>query len=170
MKILWTTVLLAAMLCGCTAVPAWETVEDAEKPLVTWAETAGQVNIGVPSGLCLTETTDLHRLYETDDGQWQVETHVFLTTGWEAAVLAVSGFEAQELTVLETQYGDRMRYRFGWCSQTDLGTRVYRADLIIDGDTCYSLVSSVADTASKDYAVKIRQVFSSFALTNDQLI
>lgn len=155
------------LLSGCSR-PVWETVED-ELPLVaaaSWQDTAYEITLGLPEGVTLREETDAFRLYEGEE--LQVETCRFLTAGLDSAVRMVSGYEAQELTILQTTRFDLPEYQFAWASQTEQGSRLYRADLVLDGTVCYAVVCSRPESAGNTLDAGIRQVFSSFGLFTDE--
>ena len=98
----------------------------------------------------------------------EVETRTFLTSGLDSAVSMVSGFEAEKLTILKTTRFDMPEYQFAWAAQTEQGMRLYRADLVLDGMTCYAVVCSHSEDVGTGCDTQIRQVFSSFGLFTDE--
>lgn len=161
--------LLAALLLltGCSK-PVWETVDD-EMPLVpaaSWQDTAYEIALGLPEGVTLREETADARLYAGE--ALEVETSRFLTSGMESAVRALSGYEADEMTILQTTRFGLPEYQFAWVSQTEQGSRLYRADLVLDGMDCYAVVCSRPESAGDTLDPAIRQVFSSFGLFTDE--
>ena len=162
-------VLLCLLLSGCST-PVWETVED-EIPVAavsSWLEEAYTVQFGVPESVSLLEEREGWQVYGTEDGSLEIETRTFLTSGLESAVRTVSGFEAEELTILQTTRFGLPEYQFVWLAQTEQGSRLYRADLVLDGMDCYAVICSRPESAGDDYDQEIRQVFSSFGLFTDE--
>jgi len=162
-------VLLFLVLSGCTA-PVWETVED-EMPAVavsSWLEDAYTVQFGIPETVNLQEEREGWQVYGTEDGSLEIETRIFLTSGLESAVRTVSGFEAEELTILQTSRFGLPEYQFAWVAQTEQGSRLYRADLVLDETDCYAVICSRPESAGNDHDTEIRQVFSSFGLFTDE--
>ena len=161
--------LLVLLLSACAA-PVWETVKD-EIPAV--AVSAGEddsytIQVGVPENLSLCEERNGWQLYAAQDGALEVETRTFLTSGLDSAVRMVSGFEAEKLTILKTTRFDMPEYQFAWAAQTEQGMRLYRADLVLDGMTCYAVVCSHSEDVGTGCDTQIRQVFSSFGLFTDE--
>ena len=165
-------VYLAALwllLSGC-AMPVWETVED-ELPVSevsVWQEETYTIQLGLPETVSLTETRDGWQSYSDADGILEIETGTFLTSGMDSAVRMVSGFNAEDLTVLQTSRFGMPEYQFAWVSQTEQGSRLYRADLVLDGTVCYAVICSRPETAGNDRDQQIRQVFSTFGLFTDE--
>ncbi len=161
--------LLCLLLSGCTAT-AWETVED-ETPAVTvssWLEDAYSVRFGVPASAVLLEEREGWQVYGTEDGSLEIETRTFLASGPESAAKTVSGFDASELTILQTSRFGLPEYQFAWVSQTEQGSRLYRADLVLDGVDCYAVICSRPEDAGSAADDEIRQVFASFGLDIDE--
>ena len=167
MKTIVLICLLALVLSGCGTAPVWEQVTDGEltQPVGLWQEDAYDLTIGVPEELSLTESQPGLALYETQNGDWSIRTQTFLASDLNTAVKYLSGYEADKLTVLQTTRFDLPEYRFVWYTQTGEGGRVCRGDLVMDGNVCYAVVSSVTETASHGYEEKLQQVFSSFGLS-----
>lgn len=78
-----------------------------------------------------------------------------------ATVQTLSGYEKDQLTVLETQQGDENRYDFVWATTGEEGQRLGRAVILDDGDYHYCL--SVLRDAGEAKIVW-RDVFGSFSL------
>lgn len=171
MKHLIVALVLLLVLSGCSA-PVWETVNDAmeDGTELVWQERAYALQIGVPDGVFLTEETEEGKLYATKDGELEIETRLFLSSGPDHAVKELSGFAQEDLTVLQTQRFGLPEYQFAWVSQTEMGTRLYRADLVMDGTCCYAVVCSSLEEAGEYYAFQARQVFSSFGLSEKETV
>ena len=156
------------MLTGCSG-PVWETVNDVvlQEQVPVWQEEAYELQLGVPEEAALLLENDVCSLYSTANGELEVETITFLASGLESAVKTVSGFSAEDLTILRTSRFDLPEYQFAWVSQTEQGARLYRADVIMDGMRCYAVVCSSLENAGDYYAFQARQVFSTFGLSGD---
>ena len=162
-------VMAFLLLSGCS-VPVWETVEDTQ-PVVavsSWLQDAYTVQFGVPETVDLLEQKEGWQLYGTADGSLEIETRTFLVSGPDSAVKAVSGFEAEQLTILQMSRFGLPEYQFAWVSQTEQGSRLYRAELVLDGTKCYAVICSRPEEAGDSHDQAIRQVFSSFGLFTDE--
>ena len=156
---------LTIWLSGCGA-PAWETVHD-NLPTPTeavWQESAYEISLGIPDHLQLVEEGNTYALYSSEHGEVEIETSRFLTTGLEQAIEKLSGYSADRMMVLQTQRFELPEYQFAWVSQSEQGTRLYRADLIMDGTCCYAVVCSSLEEAGDYASFEARKVFSTFGL------
>lgn len=156
---------LVLVLSGCSLqTAAWETVTDR---ISEQKQAVYDITVGI-SESALTDQTDHCRHYETQS--LQVEAHTFQASDLNGAVRYLSGFEAEKLTILQTSRFALPEYQFAWYSQTEEGGRLYRADLVMDGMTCYAVVCSFPEEAGETAWSEARQVFSSFGLSPTELV
>lgn len=158
----WMSLLcLCLLLTGCSVQTAqWETVADLTS--VENDPPAYSITVGLPEE-AVTDKTEGRCRYETQN--YWVETGAFYATDAESAIETLSGFSAEKLTVLKTSRFDLPEYQFAWFCQTEEGGRLCRADLVMDGMTCYAVVCSVPESAGEEPWAEARQVFSSFGLS-----
>ena len=155
-------------LTGCSS-PVWETVDDTtEVPAASWLDDVYSVQITVPSDMQCLAACDGWELYSTDDGKFEVETRTFPASDLNTAVEMLTGFPASNLTVLQTERFGFPEYQFAWLTQTEQGSRLCRADLVMNDTECYAVICSTDETASETYAGNIRQIISSFGLYVDE--
>lgn len=156
------------LLTGCSG-PVWETVNDTipQEPVAVWQEQVYELQVGVPEEAQLMLQSTDGSLHSTENGELEVETRTFLASDLDHAVRILSGYSAEELTVLGTMRFSLPEYQFAWVSQTDQGARLFRADLIMDGTCCYAVICSSLEDAGDLYAFQARKVFSSFGLAAD---
>ena len=161
--------LVLLVLSGCSA-PVWETVEDIAPavPTASMENETYTIEIGVPSSMKLLEAKDGWHIFSTDHGEFEVETRTFLASGVADAVKTLSGYSMEQLTVLETERFDLPEYQFVWLTQTEQGTRLCRADLVVDGMECYAVVCSTMETAGDLYEKDIRRTIATFGLFTDE--
>lgn len=157
------------LLTGCS-VPAWETVEDflPSQPVSGWMETAYEIQIGLPEQAALTWETGGCKLYEA--GNLEIETDTFLASGLNSAVRHLTGYEAEQVSILQTERFDLPEYQFAWYSQTEEGGQMCRADLVMDGTVCYAVVCRAPEDAGNVLGEEVRQVFSSFGLSDREMV
>ncbi len=167
MKMAWVLTLLLLFLTGCgMQVETWETVGDT----IAVAETAVgdyDITVGLPEAALTDQTGNCCR-YETEN--LLVETSTFQATDLNDAVRYLSGFEAEKLTILKTVRFDLPEYQFAWYCQTAEGGRLCRADLVMDGMTCYGVVCSFPEEAGEAAWTEARQVFSAFGLSPAEIV
>ena len=157
------------LLTGCSVSTAtWETVEDQLPELSTAAEqTRYDIAVGLPETALTDEVEDCRR-YETQ--ALQVEVSTFFASDFQDAVHRLSGFSADKLTVLQTSRFGLPEYQFAWYCQTEEGGRLCRADMVMDGVTCYAVVCSAPESGGEAAREAARQVFSSFGLLPAELV
>lgn len=157
---------LSLLLTGCSVPTAqWETVGDFTPTQME--QPPYGITVGLPEET-LTDETDGFRRYETQS-LW-VETGTFYAKDVDSAIESVSGFRAEKLTILKTSRFDLPEYQFAWFSQTEEGGRLYRADVVMDGMTCYAVVCSAPETAGEGPWAEARQVFSNFGLSPSEIV
>jgi len=171
MKTVVLTMILMFLFGGCSA-PVWEHVNDTfpAQAEPVWQKTTYEISLGLPEHIRLLEKNETYALYSSEHGEVEIETIKFLASGTEQAIRKLSGFNADRLTVLQTQRFNLPEYQFAWVSQTEQGTRLYRADLIMDGTCCYAIVCNSLEDAGDYASFEARKVFSTFGLNNSEEI
>lgn len=170
MKMICLILLICVLLSGCGTAAVWETVDDfmPEVPASSWLDEAQVIEITLPSNAVLAEEGEGCRLYEADG--LQVETNTFLASDLRAAVKHLSGYEEDQMMILQMERDGLPEYQFAWYAQTEEGGRLYRADLVMEGMTCYAVVCSTPEEAGDAYEIQSRQVFASFTLSPETLV
>ena len=158
MKRLVWMVLLAVMLCGCSAEETLETVND--EWIVPAMAQPREISVRLPDNVVMPVLEqDGSRIYMADGYEIMLET---LASGdLNATIRDLSGYEKDQLTILETRQGDADRYEFVWTTAGERGDRLGRAVILDDGDYhyCMSVLRDAGDTF-----VVWRDVFRSFTL------
>lgn len=172
--------LLAAALCavlvalsGCAAAPVmWETVDDVLPVLADASyDSAYTMAFDVPADAAAAFSDDsAQRVYIQSDGEYEIMAETLALSTIDAVARHVSGFDAGQLQMVKTRRFGMEEYQFAWYSASDEGGRLYRADVLMDGEYSYALVFSVKEGASGSYADVAEQVFSSFNLFYDEKI
>lgn len=156
-KLVWM-VLLAALLCGCKAEETLETVND--EWIVPVMAQPREISVRLPdNAVAPVLEQDDRQLYMGQDYEIMLET---LAAGdLNATIRALSGYEKDQLTVLETRQGDADRYDFVWTTAGEQGDRLGRAVILDDGDYhyCMSVLRDAGDTN-----IVWQDVFGSFSL------
>ena len=160
--------MLAAFLCGCRPieVPVWETVTDDVLETASYMEDAYTITLGVPKDAVEDEVTRNRRVYRHVDGDYKIYTQVYLAASPESAVRQLTGFEMEQLCVIETTRFGLPEYRFTWYDAEE--TALCRADLLIDETVCYAVVFAVQESAGGAYNQLVTEVFSTFGLYFDE--
>ena len=154
---LWMMVL-AVLLCGCKAEETLETVSD-EWIVPVMAQPKG-ISVRLPENTILpVMEQDGRKLYMGQNYEILLET---LAAGdLNDTIRTISGFEKEQLTVLQTRQGELDRYEFVWTATGERGELLGRAEILDDGNYHYCM--TVLRDAEESIVVW-QDVFSSFAL------
>lgn len=138
------------LLTGCTAAETFETVDDvyAEgEPAVM-----RQVSLQLPEAAEII-SGDAGTIYLCDGFEVTVQT--MAAGDLNATMRSLTGFDADELTVVETGLTEAARYECVWTAAGEGGDAVGRAVVLDDG--CYHYCVTVM--ASEDDAGALRQTW-----------
>jgi len=159
-KWIWVAAL-AVLLSGCGSTKTWETVAD--EPVEPVMAPMAQIQVQLPdeAGLPAIEG-DTGRIYLSQDYEIVLQT---LEAGdLEATIRSMSGYEKDQLTVLETRPQGLKRYDFVWTAAGEEGQLLGRGVVLDDGNYHYTMsVLRPADTTEQTQTVW-RSVFESFTL------
>ncbi len=153
--------ILALFLCGCGAQATFETIADEQlSPVMARPR---EISVHLPEDAAIpTLESDAQQLYICQDYEIMIE---ILSAGdLNATVQTISGYEKENLTIVETQQQELTRYEFVWASAGETGDRLGRAVILDDGDYhyCMSVLRDAESTGTSQ--VVWSDVFSSFAL------
>ena len=158
MKKLWILLGLLGMLAGCGAEETFETIApvmEAEKPKtisVDLPEEAILPAMDCPGG----------QLYFCN--HWEIAVQTLASTDWNQTARELTGYEAENLAMVETGTEALPRREFTWITAGERGDRVGRAAVISDGTHHYCL-SVLADAElAGDLAQIWNGMFESFAV------
>ena len=154
---LWM-IVLAVLLCGCKAEETLETVTD--EWIVPAMAQPREISVRLPENTVLpVMEQDGRKLYMGQNYEILLET---LAAGdLNDTIRTISGFEKEQLTVLQTRQEELDRYEFVWTATGERGELLGRAVILDDGDYHYCM------TVLRDAVESIvvwQDVFSSFAL------
>ena len=146
------------LLSGCAAEETLETIQD--EWIVPAMAQPREISVRLPEDLVMPVLEqEGKQLYMGQDYEIMLET---MTAGdLKATIQNLSGYEQEQLTVLETNQGDYSRYEFVWTAAGEQGHRLGRAAILDDGEYhyCMSVLRDAGDTL-----VVWQDVFSSFTL------
>lgn len=153
--------LIALLLSGCGTQPTMETVSD--EVLLTAMAIPRSVCLQLPEEASVPVLqSDTQQIYQCEDFDVIVEKVEAGNLG--KTVKAISGFEADKLTLLKTRQGEVDRCDFVWACMGETGERLGRAAILDDGSYHYCLwVLRDADAGDRDWDA----VFASFCLAED---
>ena len=155
------TMVLALVLCGCSAEQTFETVTD--EPVLTASAQPREILLTLPEETLLPAMeTDNGTLYLCDGYDVIVQT---LESGnLDATIRQVSGFSKEDLTVIQTAAGEYTCYEFVWSAATDLGQQVGRAMILEDADYHYAICAVAPEKDAEEYQQIWNGIFDSVTI------
>ncbi len=161
MKKCWIFVLALCLLSGCAA-PTFETLGPIPQRPATQSSQA-QVLLELPQGAVADVFGSEEETLYTCDG-YSIYMQTLPSGDLKATVQAVSGFDPESLSVMESASGKADRYDFVWTASAEQGDMLGRAAVIDDGAYHYCLwvLSSAQDAGS--LGEEWNRLFASFYL------
>lgn len=161
MKKCWILLALALLLCGCAAEETFETVaDDIVQPVMAQPR---QITVELPdNAVAPVLESDSGQLYLCEDYEIVIETQP--SGDLSATIQSISGYNKEDLTIMETQWEDVTRYEFVWASAGEKGDMLGRAVILDDGSYhyCMSVLRDAVTTETSQ--ITWRNVFGSFQL------
>ena len=169
MKKLLPAVLLCLFLCACSrAEPAWETVRDSLLTEVPTKSAKYMICFDVPIDAVLDEADGEKSVYRQKDGDYEIISRTIESCDLETVVQTLSGCSPEQVEILHTTRYGADECHFVWCSETERGMQLSRADAIFSQPYCYALTFSASEDCAPTYADTQAQVFGSFALFENE--
>ena len=162
MKKLVLMFILAAVLCGCGTEQTLETVADELLQEVAVQPREMMVNLPEESILPAmdSENGTLHLC-----GDYDVMLQTLNAGDLDATVRSVSGYGAEDLTVIQTGAGELDQYEFVWTAAGELGPQIGRATVLDDGTYHYVLSATIDAELIGEYQEVWNGMFESFHLS-----
>ena len=150
--------LLVILLSGCKAEETLETVSD--EWIVPVMAQPREISVRMPEDLVLPVLEQEGRqLYMGPNYEIMLET--MAAGDLQATIRNLSGYEQEQLTILETDQGEWNRYEFVWTAAGEQGHRLGRAVILDDGDYHYCM-TALRD--AEESLIVWQDVFQSFSL------
>ena len=160
MKRIWILALTVLLLGGCGSQETLETISDEAIQPAMAAPASITVKLPQEAAVPVLES-DLQQIYLCEGYEITLENRP--SGDLTETVRQISGFNREDLTVLQTEQGSTDRYEFVWVSAGETGDRLGRAVILDDGQYHYCL--SVLRDASAGEEDRWDAVFASFRLT-----
>lgn len=161
MKKLCLVLALSLILAGCGAAETYETLAD-EMVQSVMAEPR-EIQLTLPEEAILPAMeSDNGTLYICRDYDVTVQTRE--SGDLKETIRLVSGFDPEDLTVIQTTEGELTKYEFVWTSAGELGDQVGRAAILDDGNYHYVLTAMTDAEKIQDYQEIWNGMFESFGL------
>lgn len=152
---------LALVLCGCGAKETLETIAD-DIPVEPVLGQMREISVRLPDGaVSPVLKSEAEQLYLSEDYEILVQTCP--AGNLNDTIRKLTGFDKEQLTVMETEQNGVKRYDFVWAAAGEDGERLGRAAILDDGSYHYCL-SVLRDAQGEKSQVVWSEVFSSFSL------
>ena len=161
---------LLAILSGCSGT-AWETVDDIQpqEPVEVWQREAYAITVSLPKDAVLLRQEAGYSCYCAAETGLEVTTQVFLASDLDSALRQLTQLPADRLLVVQTTRFGLPEYQFAWYQPGEPG-QMCRADLVMDGMTCYAVICATPETAGDAMGSAVREVIATFGLYYDEQV
>ena len=161
MKKIVVFALVTMLLSGCAAEETLETVaDDLVQPVMAQPR---EIAVSLPGETSVpTMEGDTGRMYLASDYEIYIQT---LAAGdLNATIKTVSGYDREDLTVMETNPEGFDRYEFVWVSAGETGERLGRGVVLDDGSYHYVMTVLRDAESTENSQIVWNDVFASFRL------
>ena len=161
MKKWMVLLIICALLSGCRAEETFETLAD---EIFAVEAVPRQVIMDMPpEAAAPASESEEGKIYICDGYEITVQT---LEGGdLDATLRAISGYDREKLTVMESQQGDWKRYDLVWACAGEEGERIGRGAVLDDGNFHYALCVLSDSDRIEDYEQVWEALFASYTLS-----
>lgn len=159
-RMVWI-VLMVLLLTGCGGEETLETISD-ELILPVMAQPE-EILVELPGEAAMPAMeSDNGRIYLASDYEIYIQT---LESGdLEKTIQTLSGYDKDDLTVMETGLDGISRYEFVWTCAGEQGDRIGRAVVLDDGNYHYTMTVLRNADSTENSQIVWNDVFRSFVL------
>ena len=161
--VIW--VIAAAVLSGCSAQPAYETIGNAwavSEP----AAVQGTMNFALPDGAQMQTMGDDTGAASYCVGQWEIWTQCYPGGDIRFTLEQVSGMSAEAMTIVSSQVHSMPCAQVAWTTNTQDGAQVVRTAVFDDGNYHYCISVSVPEADAGEAGEFFSQILSSVTITD----
>lgn len=162
MKTVVVILLSVCLLAGCSA-PVYETLGDIEHVSATLQPQAEAV-LQLPSDAALLSWSGEDAMYLC--GEYSIALQTLPGGDLDATLQSISGFSAEQLTVMEKICGDHTQYEVVWIAAGEGTDTVCRAAVIDDGSYHYCLTAMADADDAGQLKTDWNRLFASFCLAS----
>lgn len=157
----WITAVLLLSLAGCGAEETFETISDVYAGADPAAHRA--VVLELPEGAAApVMESGQGQIYLFED--FEITLQTMAAGDLKRTVKAVTGYDQEDLTVMQTQMEGISRYDFVWSAAGEGGEQIGRAAVLDDGNYHYVLTALTDAKNAGDLRKTWNAVFSSYGL------
>lgn len=154
-------IICACLLTGCAA-PTFETLGDVPHQQVA-APVPRKVVLELPEGAVKSVWSgEEDTMYLCED--YTVHLQTLGAGDLSASIRHLSGFDKEQLTIMQSRCGDHDRYEWVWTAAGEGGDAVYRCALLDDGDFHYALTVTASAATAGAFTEEWTEIMSTFRL------
>lgn len=161
MKKLFIILALLLLFCGCKDQTKYETISDQSD----FSPSApAEVIFSLPEGASIHTMNDEdgNSLYICDG--YYVETYTFPAGDVEKTIQNVTGFDKDDIVVMERQHDGIKRFECSWVSVGEGDLQVCRAAVLDDGNYHYVLATAADQSSVTKLDDQWQEIFTSYSL------
>ena len=162
MKLVVVILLNVCLLAGCSA-PVYETLGNVEHVSATMPGQA-EVVLQLPADAALLSWCGEDAMYLC--GEYSIALQVLPGGNLDETLKSISGFSAEQLTVMEKICGDHTQYEAVWIAAGEGSDTVCRAAVIDDGSYHYCLTAMADAEDAGQLKENWNRLFASFCLAS----
>lgn len=159
--------MMAVLLCGCTAGQTFETVEDVIPVQPVAAPQQFYVSLPEEAATPTFTEDNAGQLYVCDS--YTVSKLILESGDFRATVRQLTGKEPEELQIIKTKHNNCDRYDFVWTAAGEDGLQLGRACVLDDGNYHYALTVMAAEERSGELQQTLQEVFASCKLLDPEV-
>ena len=156
--------VMMVLLSGCTAQSTFETISDADDTPVLSKLHSMDIKLPKEASVPTFQSEAGGQLYLCDDYTISVQT--FESGDMNKTLREITGFEKENLTVMETEYAGIKRCNCVWSASGEGGDYVGRALVLDDGAHHYAVSVMAEFSKAGELSAKWKELFDSVTLTD----
>lgn len=166
MKKYCVVLALALLLTGCGKQQTLETVNDVHVQPAPAARQQVLVELPKDTAMPVMET-DAGKLYICES--YTVSQQILEGGDIRGTIQSISGFDREDLKIMQTQWENTQRYDFVWTAAGETGEQICRACILDDGNYHYVLAATADASQGGQLQSVWRQMFNSFRLVSPDM-
>ena len=155
--------LVLLLLPGCAATQTFETVTDVYEEPAAVPSYALTLELPEAASVC-TMKTQSDILYECEEYSLYVQT--MAGGDLDRTLRDITGYESDELSVIQTKAGTFDRYELAWTVAGEGGQQICRTVILDDGNTHHALTAMGDHTKGSQLAQAWQKLFSTVRLVS----
>ncbi|MBR4109220.1 MAG: hypothetical protein IKK41_02745 [Oscillospiraceae bacterium] len=164
MKKCFILLLVMLLFAGCGAQETFETVSDAYNQPVSAPQWQMLLDVPQEASVSVLQGEDAGKIYLCDG--YTVTVQTMASGDLEKTLRTLTGYEKEELTLMQTLQDGAKRYECVWVSAGEGEDQVGRLCLLDDGNYTYAVTAMAGETKAGELSQVWQEMFDSFRLVS----